>query len=129
MAGGDVRRLAVSSSPKLTPDEIASRSFAKAVRGVSEAEVRSFLSRVAEEVAAISEREDSLRSRIESLEEELRSPKAPTDQELLTALGEETARVLRREHVMMGGLLAHQCQVTRKNTKNPFWGFFVLFGF
>ena len=95
MAGGDVRRLAVSSSPKLTPDEIASRSFAKAVRGVSEAEVRSFLSRVAEEVAAISEREDSLRSRIESLEEELRSPKAPTDQELLTALGEETARVLR----------------------------------
>lgn len=95
MAGGDVRRLAVSSSPKLTPDEIASRSFAKAVRGVSEAEVRSFLSRVAEEVAAISEREDSLRSRIESLEEQLRSPKAPTDQELLTALGEETARVLR----------------------------------
>lgn len=95
MAGGDVRRLAVSSSPKLTPDEIASRSFAKAVRGVSEPEVRSFLSRVAEEVAAISEREDSLRSRIESLEEQLRSPKAPTDQELLTALGEETARVLR----------------------------------
>jgi len=95
VAGGDVRRLAVSSSPKLTPDEIASRSFAKAVRGVSEAEVRSFLSRVAEEVAAISEREDSLRSRIESLEEQLRSPKAPTDQELLTALGEETARVLR----------------------------------
>ena len=95
MAGVDVRRLAVSSSPKLTPDEIASRSFAKALRGVSESEVRSFLGRVAEEVAAISEREDSLRSRIGALEEQLRSPKAPTDQELLTALGEETARVLR----------------------------------
>lgn len=95
MAGGDVRRLAVSSSPKLTPDEIASRSFAKAVRGVSEAEVRSFLSRVAEEVAAVSEREESLRFRIAGLEEQLRTPKAPTDQELLTALGEETARVLR----------------------------------
>lgn len=95
MAGGDVRRLAVSSSPKLTPDEIASRSFAKAVRGVSEAEVRSFLSRVAEEVAVIAQREEALKSRIDSLEEQLRSPKAPTDQELLTALGEETARVLR----------------------------------
>ena len=95
MAGVDVRRLAVSSSPKLTPDEIASRSFAKALRGVSESEVRSFLGRVAEEVAAISEREDSLRTRIGALEEQLRSPKAPTDQELLTALGEETARVLR----------------------------------
>ncbi len=95
MADGDVRRLAVSSSPKLSPDEIASRSFAKAVRGVSETEVRSFLTRVAEEVVAISEREESLRFRIAGLEEQLRSPKAPTDEELLTALGEETAKVLR----------------------------------
>lgn len=95
MPGGDVRRLAVSSSPKLTPDEIASRSFARAVRGVSEQEVRSFLTRVAEEVGALNDREDALRERIAVLEEQLRNPPAPTEQQLLDALGEETARVLR----------------------------------
>jgi len=93
--GGDVRRLAVSSSPKLTPDEIASRSFGRAVRGVSEQEVRSFLTRVAEEVGAINDREDALRERIRALEAELRNPPAPTEQQLLDSLGEETARVLR----------------------------------
>ena len=95
MPGGDVRRLAVSSSPKLTPDEIASRSFGRAVRGVSEQEVRSFLTRVAEEVGALNDREDALRERIRALESELANPPAPTEQQLLDALGEETARVLR----------------------------------
>ncbi|MFM7616576.1 MAG: DivIVA domain-containing protein [Actinomycetes bacterium] len=95
MPGGDVRRLAVSSSPKLTPDEIASRSFGRAVRGVSEQEVRSFLTRVAEEVGALNDREDALRERNRALEAELANPPAPTEQQLLAALGEETARVLR----------------------------------
>ena len=95
MPGGDVRRLAVSSSPKLTPDEIASRSFGRAVRGVSEQEVRSFLTRVAEEVGALNDREDALRERIRALESALANPPAPTEQQLLDALGEETARVLR----------------------------------
>lgn len=95
MPGGDVRRLAVSSSPKLTPDEIASRSFGRAVRGVSEQEVRSFLTRVAEEVGALNDREDALRERVRALEEALANPPAPTEQQLLDALGEETARVLR----------------------------------
>ena len=85
MPGGDVRRLAVSSSPKLTPDEIASRSFGRAVRGVSEQEVRSFLTRVAEEVGALNDREDALRERIRALESELANPPAPTEQQLLDA--------------------------------------------
>ena len=95
MSGSDVRRLAVTSSPKLSPDEIASRGFARAVRGVSEQEVRSFLRRVAEEVGAMADREAMLQSRLRDLEARLANPPAPTEQQLLDALGEETARVLR----------------------------------
>lgn len=95
MSGSDVRRLAVTSSPKLSPDEIASRGFGRAVRGVSEQEVRSFLRRVAEEVGALADREAMLQARLRDLEERLANPPAPTEQQLLDALGEETARVLR----------------------------------
>ena len=47
----DVHRRAVGSAPRMTPDEIANRGFASAFRGISETEVRTFLKRVADEVA------------------------------------------------------------------------------
>jgi DivIVA domain-containing protein len=79
----------------MTPDEIANRGFASAFRGISETEVRTFLKRVADEVALTSQREDALRAQIRDLEEQLRNPVPLTEQQLLDALGEETARVLR----------------------------------
>lgn len=91
----DVHRRAVGSAPRMTPDEIANRGFASAFRGISETEVRTFLKRVADEVALTAQREDALRAQIRDLEEQLRNPVPLTEQQLLDALGEETARVLR----------------------------------
>ena len=80
---------------QLTPDAIAERSFATAKRGYAESEVRAFLHRVADEVAALTGREKDLAYRVTQLEQEANKPPPPlSDQQLISALGEETARVL-----------------------------------
>src|SRR6478609_8424498 len=81
--------------PRLTPDEIATRGFAAAFRGVSELEVRNFLKRVADEMATALARESALESQIDELQEQVKHPPVVTEDRLLDALGEETARVLR----------------------------------
>ena len=52
MNESDRRQRVITSTPRLTTDEVANRSFAKGVRGYSETEVRAFLKRVAEELTA-----------------------------------------------------------------------------
>ena len=86
----------------LTPDEIASRSFSAARRGIAEPEVRAFLREVADEIATLEARADDeqerLRARIAGLERQLQEqskPRRPTEEEMVAALGDETARVLR----------------------------------
>jgi len=91
----DVHRRAAASAPRLTPDEVATRGFAAAFRGISELEVRNFLKRVAEEMTTAREREDALDARIAELEAQVKDPPVVTEDRLLEALGEETARVLR----------------------------------
>jgi cell division septum initiation protein DivIVA len=91
----DVHRRAAASAPRLTPDEIATRGFASAFRGISELEVRNFLKRVGEEMATALEREAALESQIEDLRRQVADPPLVTEDRLLDALGEETARVLR----------------------------------
>jgi DivIVA domain-containing protein len=95
MADMELPRRSVSSSTRLTPEEIVNRGFANAFRGVSETEVRNFLKRVADEFVALRDREQDLTARVEQLEDRLRNPPPPTEQQLLDSLGEETARVLR----------------------------------
>src|SRR5260370_2209173 len=95
MADMELPRRSVSSSTRLTPEEIVKRGFANAFRGVSETEVRNFLKRVADEFVALRDRERDLTARVEQLEDRLRNPPPPTEQQLLDSLGEETARVLR----------------------------------
>ncbi len=90
----DGRRPA-SGATRLTPEEIATRGFASAFRGVSETEVRNFLRRVADELAAARDHERSLSERVAELEERLRNPPPLDEQQLLDGLGEETTRVLR----------------------------------
>ncbi len=90
----DVHRRATSSS-RLSPEEIINRGFASAFRGVSETEVRNFLRRVADEITAMRVRETELNGQIQELQERLANPPPVTEQQLLEALGEETARVLR----------------------------------
>ena len=95
MSESDRRQRVITSTPRLTTDEVASRSFAKGVRGFSETEVRAFLKRVSEELAAARAHEHELEGAIDSLEEQVRTPRPLSEQELLDALGEETARLLR----------------------------------
>jgi DivIVA domain-containing protein len=95
MNESDRRQRLISSSPRLSTDEVASRSFAKGVRGFSETEVRAFLKRVSEELAIARGREAELESAIDALEDQVRAPRPLSEQELLDALGEETARLLR----------------------------------
>ncbi|MCZ7527419.1 MAG: DivIVA domain-containing protein [Acidimicrobiia bacterium] len=95
MADGDRHRRSIPGAARLSPDEIVSRGFPSAFRGISEAEVRSFLRRVADDVAHSRERERELTDRVEELERQLSDPPAITERQLLDALGEETARVLR----------------------------------
>ncbi|HEY3723505.1 MAG TPA: DivIVA domain-containing protein [Acidimicrobiia bacterium] len=91
----DVHRRAAASSSRLTPEEITNRGFASAFRGLSETEVRNFLRRVADELVAMRSRESDLLAQVGRLEEQLRNPPPVTEEQLLSSLGEETARVLR----------------------------------
>src|SRR5262245_55700090 len=81
--------------PRLTPDEVATRGFAAAFRRVRELEVRNFLNGVADEMTTALARESALNEQVAELQEQLRHPPLVTEDRLLDALGEETARVLR----------------------------------
>src|SRR5215510_5985885 len=95
MAEGDRRQRVISSTPRLTPEDVANRAFASSFRGYAEPEVRAFLRRVAEDLTTADEREQQLLAAIDDLEAELRTPKPLDEHQLLDALGEETARLLR----------------------------------
>jgi DivIVA domain-containing protein len=89
------RRQRIGSTPRLTPEEVATRAFPTAFRGVSEADVRSFLKRVSEDLASGRARELELTERIDDLEARLRQPPPLDEAMLLEVLGEETTRLLR----------------------------------
>jgi DivIVA domain-containing protein len=92
---GERRQRTISSTPRLTPDEVAGRTFATAFRGLAEGDVRSFLKRVSEELATARSREQELLNTIDELEARLRTPQPLDEHALLDALGEETTRLLR----------------------------------
>ncbi|MBI2168385.1 MAG: DivIVA domain-containing protein [Actinobacteria bacterium] len=85
----------IRSTPRLTRDEIVNQSFPQAFRGLAEPGVRAFLRRVADEFEALRSRHDELFGEIEQLEARLNETRAVEEQDLMGALGEETARVLR----------------------------------
>ena len=95
MADGERRQRVITSTPRISPEEIANRAFGSSFRGYAEHEVRAFLGRVAEELTSAREREEQILMTLDDLEEQLRAPKPLDEQELLEALGEETARLLR----------------------------------
>ncbi len=89
------RRTAVPNVARLSPEDIATRSFSTSFRGLSESEVRSFLRRIGSEMTAQAQREQELRDQVAELEERLRNPPPLDEAGLLEALGEETAKLLR----------------------------------
>ena len=86
-------RIVISSGTQLTPEAVSGRSFGTGFRGYDQGEVRAFLKRVADELAASVSREGELRR---SLQEALNRAAHPQlDEETITsALGEHAARLL-----------------------------------
>jgi DivIVA domain-containing protein len=99
------RRLTISTSSRLHPDEVARHTFGTARRGFDPAEVRTFLEQIAQEMEAAADREDELRQSVEDAERRAANP--VLDEATLTAaLGQETARVLRSAHDAASELVA-----------------------
>lgn len=89
------RRTAVPNAPRLAPEDIATRAFSSAFRGLSESEVRSFLKRIADEMTAAAHRERELRDSLLAAQQRADHREPLDESELLEALGEETAKLLR----------------------------------
>ncbi len=80
---------------RLTPEAVAERAFTQVKRGYAESEVRAFLRMVSDDLTTMHARERELAARMHDLEDRLARPaQAPSDQDLIAALGAETARVL-----------------------------------
>src|SRR5579872_4467353 len=86
-------RIVISSEPGVTPEDIARRSFPVVFRGFDQDQVRRYLKKVSDELAAAQGREQELRRALEDARSNLAHPEL--DEATLTAaLGEETARIL-----------------------------------
>ena len=87
-------RIVISSEPAVTPDDLTRRSFPVVFRGYDQDQVRRFLKKAGEELAAVRQREQELRHALEEARSTLAHPEL--DEATLTAaLGEETTRILR----------------------------------
>jgi DivIVA domain-containing protein len=104
-----------SRDTRLTPEAVADRKFTHVKRGYAESEVRAFLRTVADEVNALLARERDFMTKIRELEDRLtRRAELPNDQDLIAALGEETARVLGQAREVSRDLRAKADEHARK---------------
>ncbi|MGI8809918.1 MAG: DivIVA domain-containing protein [Acidimicrobiales bacterium] len=86
-------QIVISSAQAITPETVTSRSFTSAFRGYHPAEVRQFLKRVSDEMAAAAGREAELRQALQEALEQVAHPQL--DETTLTnILGEHAARLL-----------------------------------
>lgn len=89
------RRTAVPNQQRLAPEDIATRAFSSSFRGLSESEVRAYLKRISDEMVAAHTREQELRGELAAAVERAAHREPLDESELLEALGEETAKLLR----------------------------------
>jgi DivIVA domain-containing protein len=86
-------QIVISSGQVITPETVLSRSFTSAFRGYHPAEVRQFLKRVSDEMAAGAEREAELRRALQEVTERAAHP--DLDEATVTGiLGEHAAKLL-----------------------------------
>src|SRR5579872_3976587 len=91
------RRLTIASSSRVHPEDVARHTFATGRRGFDPTEVRAYLEEVARELHTALTRERELRDAL--AEAERRAANPVLDEATLTsALGQETAKVLRSAH-------------------------------
>ena len=99
------RLLSISSSPHLTPDDVARHEFGTVRRGFDPGEVRAYLESLAASLRGVAERERALLD--ELAEAEYRAEHPVLDEATLTAaVGSETARVLHSAHEAAGEMVA-----------------------
>jgi DivIVA domain-containing protein len=92
----DLHRLSAADA-SLSPELVAQRGFITARRGFDPDEVRKFLVQVAKELRAVKQREATLEEALR--EAEYRAAHPTWDQDsLLSAVGDETASILRSAH-------------------------------
>ncbi len=101
----DERRLSISSLSRMSADEVGRHTFGTVRRGFDPAEVRAFLEDVAGELRAAAERERELQDAVRDAEHRAANP-VLDEATLSSALGQETARVLRSAHDASAELVA-----------------------
>ena len=100
------RRLTITSSPHLAPDDVARHTFASVRRGFDPTEVRDYLESLAAGLRGLTEREQELRDALAEAEERAANP-VIDDTMLTTAVGKETARVLQSAHDAAAEMVAN----------------------
>src|SRR5271156_4245478 len=114
------RRLSITSSFHLAPDDVARHTFASVRRGFDANEVRTYLESVAAGLQGIAERERELLEQLADAEHRAANP-VLDEHTLTSALGTETARVLHSAHEVAnaeaeaGRLLAEANQAIEEN--------------
>ncbi|MGC8463304.1 MAG: DivIVA domain-containing protein [Acidimicrobiales bacterium] len=99
-------RLAITSQRHVSPDDIARRTFGTVRRGFDPTEVRAFLESVAEALRAAEDRIESLRQQVVEAEDRAAHP-VLDEETVASALGAETARVLRTAHEAAHDMVAN----------------------
>jgi DivIVA domain-containing protein len=99
------RRLTIASSSRLHPEDVARHTFATSRRGFDPGEVRAYLEQVARELHAAAARERELLDELSDAERRAANP-VLDEATLTSALGQETARVLRSAHDAAAELVA-----------------------
>jgi DivIVA domain-containing protein len=99
------RRMTITSSPHLAPDDVARHTFASVRRGFDPNEVRDFLESIAFGLRGVADRERQLLQELADAEHRAANPvlDEPT---LTSALGQETARVLHSAHEVAAEMVA-----------------------
>ncbi|HSS10057.1 MAG TPA: DivIVA domain-containing protein [Acidimicrobiales bacterium] len=100
----DVSRLSAAEL-SLSADLIAQRGFGTSRRGFDPDEVRAFLTQVAKEFRALRQRESALEQALREAEYRAAHPKWD-ENTLLSAVGEETASILRSAHTAAADIRA-----------------------
>jgi DivIVA domain-containing protein len=97
--------MTISPSSRVSSDEVSRRTFTTARKGFAPTEVRAFLDLVARELEAAALREHELRDALAAAERRAANP-VLDEATLTTALGQETAKVLRSAHDVAGEIVS-----------------------
>jgi DivIVA domain-containing protein len=93
----DERRMSITSSSQLRPEDVSHHTFGSVRRGFDPDEVRAYLESIAVQLRGIAEREDDLLRQVAEAEHRAAHP-VLDEATLATAVGSETARVLQSAH-------------------------------